>query len=175
MNYKESLPADIFSHHIESYWDVSTAEACLSSPLELFLPTCTFNIIFTDQIYFVKTKLNSNWKVLKPGPTFIGQTSTYLYIKSDKPIKVRGVRFKPFAFANILKTPIFKLNDDIVALDLLFDLKPSFKSLMNQMIQAKTELNKNQYTDELMYDLLKNTMSIDERLRAHLNLSLIHI
>lgn len=169
MKYKETLPDDIFSHHIESFWDVTTSRSCHASPLELFLPTCTFNIIFTDQIYFVKTKLASDWQELKPGPVFIGQTSTYLYIKSDEPIKLRGVRFKPFAFAKVLNTPIFKLNDGILSLDMLFDLKPSFKSLWRTMIKEENEVLKDQFTNELMFELLKGTMTIDERLRAQLN------
>ena len=103
MKYSENYPDSIFSHHVESYWQIQSTLNHSVKPLKLLLPTCTFNIIFIHSPCYIKNQKNSSWSLLPPGASFIGQASNCLYIKSYYPISLIGIRFKPFAFANIIK------------------------------------------------------------------------
>ncbi len=169
MQYTEIFPDDIFSHHVESYWHLSGFPEEKWSPAELLLPTCTFNIIFTDQPCFVKTKMNPKWIRLKPGATFFGQRNSCIQIKSDHSLNLCGIRFKPFAFAQIIDIPIFKLNDELTRFDQVFSLNWTTSSLIHQIIQTKDFSQRSELMNDLMSIVFKKTMSIDETLRAQLN------
>lgn len=169
MLYSEVLPDDVFTRHVESYWFVNTCVGTEESPVELLLPTCTFNIIITDQPCFVKLRANSDWIAIKPGAVFFGQRNSCIQIKSKKALNVSGIRFKPFAFANIINIPIFQLNDDIIPLEKLFSVKHITTSLVSNILIAKDISMKTRLINELMYDLISHTLSIDEQLRAQLN------
>lgn len=169
MTYTETLPDNIFTHHIESYWDMPILNKNGISKLELLLPTCTFNIIFTDQTCMIKTHPLSDWVVLEAGASFFGQRTSCIYIKSDVAIKISGVRFKPFAFANIINMPIFQLNDGVTHLNELFEITPSADSLIHDIIITQELSFKTQLLNELMHLLFKDSFSIDEKLRAQLN------
>jgi len=169
MQYTEFLPDDIFSHHIESYWQMSIPPGNDNEPVELLLPTCTFNIIITDQPCFIRTKMNSTWICFQPGAAFFGQLSSCIHIKSEKPLSLSGIRFKPFAFANIIEFPIFKLNDDFIPINKLFTINKSTSSLIQKITKSTSSNIKVKLINKLMYTLLKKSFSIDETLRAQLN------
>ncbi len=169
MQYKEFLPDDVFSHHIESYWQMPVQAGDDIEPTELLLPTCTFNIIFTAQPCFIRSGINANWVHLQPGAAFFGQRNNCIHIKSAIPLKLGGVRFKPFAFANIINTPIFRLNDAFISLNKLFEITPPISSLIQRVIKTETFSGKIQLIDDLMGALLGKSMSVDETLRAQLN------
>lgn len=148
---------------------MSTISICQESPLELLLPTCTFNIIFTDQPCFIKAKMNSDWVFLPPGAAFLGQRNSSIHIKTKKPVNIGGIRFKPFAFAKIINSPIFVFNDEFIPLDALFEISNSINTLIQQINITKELKTKTSLLNELMYALFKNSLSIDETLRAQLN------
>jgi AraC-like DNA-binding protein len=169
MNYLETLPDEYFSHHIECYWQISSSSCTLEDPLEMFLPTCTFNIIITDQPCYVSSNMNSNSTYLKPGASLVGQTNTFLSIKSKKPLSIIGIRLKPFALANVIYKPIFNLNDTIAPLNSLFQISDSEIFLFGKIaMESNLEINKF-FINELIERLFYKSMSIDERLRAQLN------
>lgn len=169
MQYSETLPDVIFSRHIESYWEMNALAGTEKEPLELLLPTCTFNIIFTNQPCFVKTQINTSWVPFQPGAAFLGQRNRCIYIKSKQPLLISGIRFKPFAFANIINTPIFTLNDKFIPLDHLFGINKSTSALIQQITRTYDSAAKMQLIDALMSILFKDALSIDELLRAQLN------
>ena len=169
IQYSEVLPDNVFTHHIESYWYVNSCFGTEEFPVELLLPTCTFNIIITDQPCFVKLRTESEWMHLNPGAVFFGQRNSCIQIKSITPLDVSGVRFKPFAFANIINTPVFQMNDDIIPLHEIFTLKPITSSLIESILISNDIASRAKLLDELMYDLLYQSLSIDEKLRAQLN------
>ncbi|MFT6338183.1 MAG: AraC-like DNA-binding protein [Halioglobus sp.] len=169
MQYSEVLPDDVFTRHVESYWYVNSCFGTEESPIELLLPTCTFNIIITDQPCFVKLRVESEWIPLNPGAVFFGQRNSCIQIKSNKPLDLIGIRFKPFAFANIINTPVFQLNDDIIPLHKIFTIKPITSSLIESILITKEISKLTRLMDELMFDLFNQSLSIDEQLRAQLN------
>jgi len=169
MQYTEILPDDVFSRHVESHWQLSSCSGNKETPLKLLLPTCTFNIIFTDQPCFIKSKMNADWTFLPPGAAFFGQRNSCIHIKFEKSLNLCGIRFKPFAFAHIINTPIFKLNDEFAPLDQLFVINASTFSLIQQIIETRETVFKLQLLNDFTYSLLKNSLSIDETLRAQLN------
>lgn len=169
MFFSEVLPDDIFSHHVESYWHINNINDKIDDSLELLLPTGTFNIIFFDQACFIKTKHNNNWKKQSPGTVFLGQRSTLINIKSDSELNLWGVRFKPFAFANIINAPLFLLNDEVHPMNSIFSINRQTQQLLDQITSTNSILYKKQLLDELMAILFKRSFSIDEKLRAQLN------
>jgi AraC-like DNA-binding protein len=170
MQYSEVLPADVFTRHAESYWHVTACMGTEESPVELLLPTCTFNIIVTDQPCSVKLTTESNWIKLRPGAVFFGQRNRSIQIKSKRKLNICGIRFKPFAFANIINTPVFQLNDSFIPLSSIFPINKLTSSLIQKIIETNQIENKTRLLDELMCDLFKqSSLSIDEQLRAQLN------
>lgn len=169
MHYKEFFPDDVFSHHIECYWQMAIDSVRESNPVKLLLPTCTFNLIFTNKPCFVQIRTDSNWIPVLPGAVFFGQRNNCIKIKTTEPLELCGVRFKPFAFAKIIKTPIFQLNDNLISIDELFEITPSMSSLITQIIKAETSPEKIQFLDDLMEALFRKSFAIDETLRAQLN------
>jgi AraC-like DNA-binding protein len=169
MHYSEVLPDDIFSNHIESYWNVPASFNNDGTPIELLLPTCTFNIIFTDKPCQIKMQPKADWEYLNPGATFFGQRHSCILLKADNALEITGVRFKPFAFANILNTPIFRFNDDFTPIESLFNIDASADKLIRAIAEEKSTSTKSQLINELMYVLFKDTLKVDETLRAQLN------
>lgn len=169
MEYTETQCDPIFSHHIESYWQVAALDHQTNTDLDLFIPTCTFNIVFTRHCYKIKNPLQSEWTTLLPGAYFIGQSSGCFKIKSDSPIELIGVRLKPFALSTLLKRPAFHFNESIIPLSEIMN-SPLAKtrystSILNNIYSGlvNTEL------DEIINTLLHGNMTLDEKLRAQLN------
>ncbi|SEL52355.1 transcriptional regulator, AraC family [Aquimarina amphilecti] len=169
MEYKETLPDHLFSHHVESYWHIFSDEQLTENPLEMFLPTCTFNIIFIDSPCMVRSNSQTKWIHLYPGAYFIGQTNTSLSFKSKKAINITGVRFKPFAFANLIKNPLINFNDSIIDIEKVFPLDKTSHLLIKQISLKSKAIIQEQLINEFTNSLLSKTMSVDESLRAQLN------
>lgn len=168
MEYSETLPDNILSNHIESYWQIKSNNLG-NEGLELLLPTCTFNIIFSNKACLVKSKVSKDWKIQSKGATFFGQTNNSVVIKSKDPIHLYGIRFKPFAFSKISHQPAYILNDDFVSLDNLY---PLAKKMENRIREIVSRIGKHEIyylIDELMFDFFKDELSVDEKLRAQLN------
>lgn len=169
MKYTETYPDAIFSRHIESYWQIEKEVSHSDLPLELLLPTCTFNIIFTDQPYWIKSRSHSFWTLIKPGVSFIGQNSGCLIIKSDTPINIIGARFKPFAFANILNVPAIQLSESVVPLSKVIDCQLGNSFDIDHIFTEPFAEVRYQYLNEIMHTFLSSSMLVDETLRAQLN------
>lgn len=169
MKYKEVLPDDIFTHHIECYWSMEALFVNAFSSIDLLLPTCTFNIMFVDEPCFIKLKTDSDWIYQSPGAVFLGQRNSCIHLRSNKPLNIYGIRFKPFAFANILGIPAYTLNDELVNLDSIFSIKSSDYLTIDEILKFDNFDDKTPLINELMFVLFKNSLSTDERLRAQLN------
>lgn len=169
MTYSETNTDALLSHHIECYWKIDTEFNHSKSPLELLLPTCTFNIIFIHQPYWIKCSSQTEWKLISPGIHFIGQTGGCLSIKSDYPISILGVRFKPFAFSTLFDIPAFQFNESITPLSDVIDHPMSHTFDTNHLFDKKLSIQRYQYLDELMHSIFSTSMSLDEKLRAQLN------
>ena len=169
MLYQEFQPPPYFSHHIECYWEMELMPNELDNPLEALSPDCTFDLLFTNQQLFIKSFADGIWKKIMPGATFMGQKTSSINFIVHAPVKVFGIRFKPFAFANLIKTPLFHLNDQISFLDKLFELNLNDKKTIQQLITSNEVSEKIELAEALALNLLKKPLTVDQTLRAQLN------
>lgn len=169
MRYKEFEVSSHFSQHIECYWELELLPGELEDPFEALSPDCTFDIVFADAVFYMRKFSEKRWKGISPGATFIGQKTTSVNVAVRKDIKIFGVRFKPFAFANLIKTPLFHLNDEVLPLKKLFDLNANDHQLIQQIITVKENRGKIELAEILITNLFNNSFSIDQNLRAQLN------
>lgn len=167
MHYLEVLPDDIFSNHIESYWHFTAPACSCDQPVEMLIPTCTFNIIFFENPCEVKT--NSSWNTISKGGSFFGQRNNCLLLKSASPIKLYGIRFKPFAFSHLINTPIYQLNDSFIALADLLESESASLSILSEINRPLSTTQKFSLLNDFMYVLFKTNLTVDEKLRAQLN------
>ncbi|MDW3652558.1 MAG: helix-turn-helix domain-containing protein [Bacteroidia bacterium] len=169
MHYKEIHVPDHFSRHVEIYWEMQIKAGELNHLNDLLLPDCTFNIIFTDQDLFIKAAYEKLWKCIPAGVHFLGQRNTPLSFRVKKSIRVFGIRFKPFAFANILDIPVHKLTDQFLVLSQLFKLKASQEQTIKNILRKwETDFQCSE-ANVLLASLLEDSLSIDQNLRAQLN------
>lgn len=169
MLYKEIEAPAYFSKHVESYWEMLFQPGELNNLNDLLLPDCTFNIIFTQQTISLKNQLTKTFQSIGPGATFIGQRNSFISFSTQKPVRIFGVRFKPFAFANIIKTPIYLLNDQFLPLDQLFDLDGISNNYIRKIIASQDLEKKTDLINDLLLILFKDSFFIDQTLRAQLN------
>ena len=169
MQYKEFQPPAYFSRHIECFWEMELNPPELDAPCESLSPDCTFDILFTDQPFSINAYANGVWKKINPGGTFIGQKTSSVHFSAQQTAHVFGIRFKPFAFANLIKTPLFHLTDQVVPLDKLFDLTVNDRKVVQQISSGTNGAEKTDLAEGLILNLLKKMDTIDQPLREQLN------
>lgn len=169
MLYKEIPPPAYLSKHIESYWEIDLLPNESSNIIELFLPNCTFNIIFTNQVLHIGNISKKRSKASHSKAIFIGQISSSIQLHTTEPIHIYGIRFKPFAFANIIKQPIYLLNDQFFPLQQLFDLGIEEKRIIEDIVLEQSIEEKAIHTNNLMSLLFKESFTVDEVIRAQTN------
>ncbi|MEL6256119.1 MAG: helix-turn-helix domain-containing protein [Bacteroidota bacterium] len=169
MHYKEIQVPDHFSRHIEIYWEMHIKAGELNQINDLLLPDCTFNIIFSDQDLFIKSSYERIWKCMPSGVHFLGQRNTPMSFRVKKSVRVFGIRFKPFAFARILQIPIHNLTDQFLPLRQVFELSgPQEKSIHHILINWELERQCAE-ANQLLENLMEDSLTIDQNLRAQLN------
>ena len=169
MVYKEYQAAPYFSQHIECYWEMALAPYELDNPYESLPPDCTFDVVFSSHPFYIRSLSNNTWKTIFPGATFLGQKTNSVNFAVQKPVIIFGVRFKPFAFANIIKKPLFQLNDQALSFNELFNLNTNNKKTVQAIILNKDVIEKIKLSEELFFSLLEQSFPIDQNLRAQLN------
>jgi len=167
MIYCETFPDDIFSRHVESYWKVVSADG--ESELELLLPTCTFDFIFVDGSFMLSQPNLEAKSTYPPGVYFVGQLSSILKFKFIDPIKIVGIRLKPFALANIIKKPLYKLNDSIYPLSDLITVDKVIGEIESRILSSAQLELVTPYLDQFVEFLLYKSLDLDENLRSQLN------
>lgn len=167
MKYQELLPDDMFSKHVECFWQVSSDKSLSCN--ELFLPTCTLNIVFVDTPCIVQSSADSKRIHLKSGVYVLGQTQSYITFNCDRAFKLRGIRLKPFALANIVSFSIKDLSESFTDIRLIFPVSSDLQSLSQQVL-SKADLNEAaSLLNEYSFQLFKKSMTIDELIRAQTN------
>lgn len=169
MLYTETQVPAYFSKHIESYWEMRILPGELEHLAEGLLPTCTFNIIFTSQACLMEAKGCKYSQHILPGASFIGQRNRPISFSVTEPTYIYGVRFKPFAFSHLIKTPLYQLTDQCMRLDQVFDLKPSIETQIPQIIRAKELEQRAELLNRFLLALFGDSWMIDQPLRAQLN------
>ncbi len=172
MVYEELLAPDIFSKHVESYWSLKKEihnGACFET--ELFVPTGTFNILFLDHPIHVLAPDRKKWKRILPGAYFLGQRKLPFSIYSTGSFTLNGLRFKPFAFAKVVKLPLITFTDELAPLNVPFKLDAQCEMLLKG-VNGKTLYESSDSFDRLLIHLLGHELEIDDDLRSQLNLIL---
>ncbi len=168
MDYKEIIPNQLFTRHVECYWLWRKTHVD-GEVNNITLPMCTFNFVLLSHDCYVSRGSDHSRMALKKGAYFIGQIDTYLSFMADGPLQVIGIRFKPFAFANIIKVPIFKLNNCLLPLSEVIPMRRSEHLLISEILNLPEGSLDQDSIDDLLYSLLAKSLVIDEELRAQLN------
>ncbi|MEO1257789.1 MAG: helix-turn-helix domain-containing protein [Bacteroidota bacterium] len=169
MQYLEYQPPAYFSQHLECFWEMTLTPEEVNNPFEVMSPDCTFEILFADRPVFIRSTSEKTWKQVLPGATFIGQKTSSFNFAVRGQAHVFGIRFKPFAFANLIKTPLFHLNDQVQPLQDLFELNRSDQKIIQEILSPKEMDKKIELAEGLVLRLLKKSFSIDQTFRAQLN------
>ncbi|MEL6649694.1 MAG: DUF6597 domain-containing transcriptional factor [Bacteroidota bacterium] len=168
MQYSECPPPVYLSQHIESYWELN----CLAeegAEEEWILPDCTFNVLFAAEPFWVKKAWETQWTRVSSGASFLGQISSRMYLKTHGTQQIFGVRFKPFAFAHVIREPIHLLNDQIFPLEDLFTMGPEQSYALEALIKEGETEKRIEKLNQLMLYLLQDAQMVDQRLRAQIN------
>ncbi len=168
MQYSECPPPVYLSQHIESYWEIK-CQAEETEEGECLLPDCTFNVLLASEPFWIKKASESQWKQVSRGANFLGQISSSIHIRPQGSQKIFGVRFKPFAFAHVIKEPIHLLNDQVVPLEDLFNFGAEQRDLLSGLIEEREEGKRLANLNQLMLYLLLDAQIVDQRLRAQIN------
>ncbi len=169
MKYQEFQSSVHLSKHIECYWEMDLSPKDLKSPLELLSPDCTFDILITNHPVSIKFHRDNNWTKVNPGANFIGQKNNCISFSVKQNTRLFGIRFKPFAFANLSPIPLFHFNDQSLPLDQLFQLKISDKNFIQKIASSEEMDEKIELVEILLSNLLEKSYAIDQTLRAQTN------
>jgi AraC-like DNA-binding protein len=169
MNYKEYLPKSTFSRHIESFWELEFSPSDLKGRFEILSPDCTFDFIFTSENLSYRPIHETRWQKIPTGAAFIGQRTNSINYGVAQPVKVFGIRFKPFAFWNLIPIPLYKLNDRAYSLDEIFDLDKVDNQLIHQILTTNEVIDKIELAEKLLLNIAKHNLSVDPALRDQVN------
>ena len=169
MYYKEYLPSSIFSRHIECFWTLEFMPNDFKGKFEILSPDCTFDIIFSTESLFFKPIQATQWQKIPTGATLMGQRTCSINYKTNRRVKVFGIRFKPFAFVNVIAIPLYKLNDNAFQLKEIFELTKVSQQLICQVLIEKEMMKKIAAAEKLLLNLVQNNLSVDTILREQTN------
>ncbi len=169
MNYQEFQPRPIFSEHVECFWELELMPDEVTSPFEVWVPDCTFDILFSEYPFSLRFAKNGRWENINSGAVFVGLKSSCVQWCIPKVVRVFGVRFMPFAFAGAFPVPPNRLNDSVYELTRLFDLSVPERNLIRSVTETALIEEKIFLCEKLIIHLLRNEFFIDQNFRAQVN------
>ena len=167
MQYIEHLPSALLSQHLECYWEMQLSPGELDAPFEVLAPDCTFDIWFVQDPILTIAHHSSTVRTVSRGTFFVGQKTNGIRLSVLKPTRLFGIRFKPFAFANLIQKPLHQFNDQVIELTSLFDLSRQEKKYLQLILAEATE--KISKAEHFIYQLFRTSFHIDQTFRAQLN------
>ncbi len=169
MIYQEYQPAAYLSKHIECYWELELLPGEMGRQFITFSPDCTFEILFSECPLFFKRVNTHDIEEVSKGAVFVGQKTCCVKLVIDQSTKIFGVRFKPFAFANVIQRPLHLLNDKILLLEKIFSLNAQDHKSMKAISSTIPISDKIELVEFLLRRLLKKSFSVDQVFRAQIN------
>lgn len=169
MQYQELQPKAHFSKHVECFWQLELAPDEVENQCELWSPDCTFEMVFSPQALFLQFTGKQGLTKVPAGGAFLGQKTTGARFCTSAPLKLFGIRFKPFAFARLLGAKLSQLNDKSVPIQKLFDLPEDERSAIRRILIERELHEKTGAAEDLMQGLFRRSESVDPVLRAQLN------
>ncbi len=169
MFYQEFLPGKALSKHVECFWELDFSPDDLKGQFELLSPDCTFDFLFSNEKLAFKPVTDSKWQYIPTGAAFMGQRTNSIYYGASRSTRIFGIRFKPFAFWNLISIPLYKLNDKSFALKEIFDLDAVSQNLIKDLIKAPQVEKKIQLAEKLLLNITKENLAVDPVLRDQVN------
>lgn len=169
VKYQEFEPSAYLSKHVECYWELDVVPDELDSKFEVLSPDCTFEIIFSAFPICLR-QINGD-KLLKvpSGAAFVGQKTTSVKLVANQPVKIFGVRFKPFAFANLIDIPLYKMNDKVCPLQEVFSMSKWDSIQVQEILLKESGAEQVAAVEVFLSKLLKESFDVDQQLRAQMN------
>lgn len=174
MFYQEYKPKSFLSRHVECFWTLQAEPLELRQKAELWPPDCTFEILFSDHPFQLNFLNESPAISISPVASFLGQKTSPVSFESDSAINLFGIRFKPFALAGRLKTPMFTFNDKSVLLSSIFGEQLGVLKLSREIKNEKSLEKKIELAESLVIEIFKEEFKVDERCRTRTNYILDH-
>ncbi|MCB0653976.1 MAG: AraC family transcriptional regulator [Saprospiraceae bacterium] len=169
MLYVEYLPKSTLSRHVECFWELDFAPDDLRGQFEMLSPDCTYDIIFSTENLSFRPINASTWQKIPTGAAFMGQRTSSIQYKVTRPVKIFGIRFKPFAFWNLIPFPLYKLNDKAFSLTDIFEITPLCNQLIKRILSGSEVQAKMELSEQLMLNISKDNLIVDPMLRDQVN------
>ncbi|MCB0520724.1 MAG: AraC family transcriptional regulator [Lewinellaceae bacterium] len=169
MQYQEFQPAALFSQHIECYWELRLLPNDLERRFEILAPDCTYEILLADHPFFITNFNKKQRERVGRGASLAGQKTTGFCFGVDRPTTIFGIRFKPFAFANLISNPLSQFNDKVLPLDKVFSISNEREQAIRALLTLDDAMEKVEAAEPLVSDLLEKSFPVDQDLRAQLN------
>lgn len=169
MLYREVLPPPLLTQHVECFWQLSISPKASNHRYEVMAPDCTFDIIFSSHpllLGFSDQKLSAK---MNAGGAFVGQKTSSVRFLVRQPQEITGIRFKPFAFAQQFPVNPRTLINRTLPLEQLFELKPSARTIIHQILRPGDFARKVHLCEDLVLQILREDLRIDQLFRAQLN------
>ncbi|PHN05943.1 DUF6597 domain-containing transcriptional factor [Flavilitoribacter nigricans] len=167
MQYREFLPEPFLTRQVESIWEMQLMPNMVNNTFENLSPDCTFDLIICPNPVWVQFIHKGRWEKLPAAATLIGQRSSGLRFHVLQPTRLLGIRFKPFAFANRLTIPLYKLTDQLVPLSRVFPDTPG--NFADTILQEKDPVARVEKMQTFLSILFREHWEVDENFRAQLN------
>ena len=171
MQYREFSPEAFLTRHVESIWEMQLNPSQVNNTFENLSPDCTFDLVICPSPVRVQFTHKSKWEKLPATATLIGQRTSCLRFHVQRPTTLLGIRFKPFAFANLLDIPLYHLTDKLIPLHAVFSNTP--KNFSSAILEEKDPGLQVKQMEQLLAQLFKEKWELDETFRAQLNFMLI--
>lgn len=168
MFYQEYRPKSYLSHHVESFWEMANNSKIKKNERIIFPPELNYDILIINEPISLKFSNDNVWTRIDTGIYFIGLITQGLVYHIPYAVSVFGIRLKPFSLSNIIKFSLDKLNNRIVRLQEVFDIKENELpiSIVNNEINTQ---NKIEIANSIAMKLIEDNNVIDKTLREQLN------
>ena len=168
MLYKEYIPEDYLSHHVESFWEIINNAGPAESGSLFIPPEMNYEIIIVNEPILLRFIKSNECYQLNKGIYFIGLITQSMIFNIRSGSKIFGIRLKPFSLSNILKIPLCKLNNRIISIQNIFKIDKEDFSITG-IAKSSVEDNKIKITTSFISKLIGINQNIDQTLRAQLN------
>ncbi len=142
LHYEEMSPSQALREYIESYW---TLETDFSLDNELCLPDGSASLIFNFNPPHLRATCSrpGDWKLIEP-ICLVHQGKEAILIKDKSPVRILGVRFKPYGMSPFfqvsmmdLPAPFLLQGNDLQAVVDAGNPAERFEDWQEKMLQTK--------------------------------------
>lgn len=169
MEYREFLPNAYLSRHIECFWEMELLPNEVDQPFEAWSPDCTFDLIFCDIPASLRFAHKQKWEKLPAQATLLGQRTSSIQFQLSQPLRLFGIRFKPFAFANLLRIPCDQMTNKLLPMSDLFPISKDVSKQIQRLLAAPDVESKNNLAEGLLLTIFDDQWDVDETFRAQVN------